>query len=179
MSVCCAGLEPAFSWGGSLVAAVDRLLNKILVFLVFIQGIGLVILIGLEVLFRYALGNALSWPEEVAGILFTWFTLIGTVLVTRSGEHIEFSTLLARLPPGLNKAVSVFNHLVISTFALFMVVYGYQYAMMFTFEKSPAAGINLLWLNFALPVNGLFIVLYGVWNILKIISRAPAEANTP
>ena len=162
-----------------MVETVDSLLNKILVFLVFIQGMGFVILIGIEVFFRYALGNALSWPEEVAGILFTWFTLIGTVLVTRGGEHIEFSSLVVRLPAGLNKAVGVFNHLVVGAFALFMAVYGYKYAVMFTFEKTPAAGINLLWLNLALPVNGLFILLYGVWNILKIISRAPAEANTP
>jgi len=160
-----------------MMGAFDKFLNKVLVFLVFVQGMGLVILIGIEVLFRYALANALSWPEEVAGILFTWFTLIGTVLVTRSGEHIEFSSLLVRLPPGVNKALGVFNQLIIGAFAVFMVIYGYNYAMMFTFEKTPAAGINLLWLNFALPVNGLLILLYALWNILKIITRGPAEAG--
>jgi len=160
-----------------MMCAFDKFLNKVLVFFVFVQGMGLVILIGIEVLFRYALANALSWPEEVAGILFTWFTLIGTVLVTRSGEHIEFSSLLVRLPPGVNKALGVFNQLIIGAFAVFMVIYGYNYAMMFTFEKTPAAGINLLWLNFALPVNGLLILLYALWNILKIITRGPAEAG--
>ncbi len=162
-----------------MMGAFDKFLNKVLVFFVFAQGMGLVILIGIEVLFRYALANALSWPEEVAGILFTWFTLIGTVLVTRSGEHIEFSSLLVRLPPGVNKALGVFNQLIIGAFAVFMVIYGFNYAMMFTFEKTPAAGINLLWLNFALPVNGLFILLYALWNILKIIARDPAEAGNP
>jgi len=160
-----------------MMGAFDKFLNKVLVFFVFVQGMGLVILIGIEVLFRYALANALSWPEEVAGILFTWFTLIGTVLVTRSGEHIEFNSLLVRLPPGVNKALGVFNQLIIGAFAVFMVIYGYHYAMMFTFEKTPAAGINLLWLNFALPVNGLLILLYALWNILKIITRGPAEAG--
>ena len=160
-----------------MMGAFDKFLNKVLVFFVFVQGMGLVILIGIEVLFRYALANALSWPEEVAGILFTWFTLIGTVLVTRSGEHIEFSSLLERLPPGVNKALGVFNQLIIGAFAMFMVIYGYNYAMMFTFEKTPAAGINLLWLNFDLPVNGLLILLYALWNILKIITRGPAEAG--
>jgi TRAP-type C4-dicarboxylate transport system permease small subunit len=154
-------------------------LNKLLVFLIFLQGLGLVALIGLEVLFRYALGNALSWPEEVAGILFTWFTLIGTVLVTRSGEHIEFNSLLVRLPRGLNQALGVFNQLIIGAFAIFMLVYGYKYALMFTFEKTPAAGINLLWLNLALPLNGLFILLYALWNIRKTLSRPRAEAGRP
>ena len=162
-----------------MIEGIDRLLNKILVFLIFLQGMGLVVLIGLEVLFRYALGNALSWPEEVAGILFTWFTLIGTVLVTRSGEHIEFNSLLVRLPLGVNRALGVFNQLIIAAFAVFMLVYGCKYAMMFTFEKTPAAGINLLWLNLALPLNGLFILLYALWNILKILSRSHAEAGNP
>jgi len=162
-----------------MMEAVDRLLTKLLVFLIFLQGMSLVVLIGLEVLFRYALGNALSWPEEVAGILFTWFTLIGTVLVTRSGEHIEFNSLLVRLPSGVNQALAVFNQLIIGAFAMFMLVYGYKYAMMFTFEKTPAAGINLLWLNLALPLNGLFILLYALWNILKILSRSHAQAGNP
>jgi TRAP-type C4-dicarboxylate transport system permease small subunit len=158
-----------------MLALFDRLLKELLVFSLFIQGMALVILIGIEVLFRYVFGNALSWPEEVAGIVFTWFTLIGTVIVTRSGEHIEFTTLLSRLPPGLNKLFAVFSQLVISMFATFMVIYGYQYAIMFTFEKTPAAGINLLWLNFALPVNGALILFYAMWNILKIVSRARLE----
>jgi TRAP-type C4-dicarboxylate transport system permease small subunit len=153
-------------------------LNKVLVFFIFIQGIGLVVLIGIEVLFRYALANALSWPEEVAGILFTWFTLIGTVLVTRSGEHIEFNSLLVRLPPAATKALGVFNQLIIGAFAMFMVIYGYNYSMMFTFEKTPAAGINLLWLNLALPINGVFILVYASWNILRTIARGSAQAGS-
>lgn len=153
---------------------VDRLINRILVFLIFMQGLGLVLLIGVEVFFRYVLGSALSWPEEVAGILFTWFTLIGIVLVTRSGEHIEFNSLIARVPPLLNKMFAVFNHLLITGFSLFMIYYGYSYAMMFTFEKSPAAGINLLWLNLALPINGLFILFYAQWNIIRILRKKGA-----
>jgi TRAP-type C4-dicarboxylate transport system permease small subunit len=100
------------------------------------------------------------------------------VLVTRSGEHIEFNSLLVRLPPAVTKALGVFNQLIIGAFAMFMVIYGYNYSMMFTFEKTPAAGINLLWLNLALPINGVFILVYASWNILRTIARGSAQAGS-
>ena len=63
-------------------------LRRVIVFIVSLQGVVLVVLIGTGVFFRYVVGQALSWPEEVAGIIFVWFTLLGIALLTQSGEHI-------------------------------------------------------------------------------------------
>jgi len=143
-------------------------LRKIMVFLVSLQGIVLVILIGAEVFFRYAVGRALSWPEEVLGFVFVWFTLLGVVLLTQSGEHIEFSFLSGRLGPRMGKILAVFTQVLIALFSILMMVHGYNYAVMFRFESTPAAGINTLWLNLSLPVCGLLILFYAHLNILRV-----------
>jgi TRAP-type C4-dicarboxylate transport system permease small subunit len=145
----------------------DRL-SKVIVFLVSLQGVVLVILIGTEVFFRYAVGRALSWPEEVLGFVFVWFTLLGVVLLTQSGEHIEFSFLSNRLGPRLGKALAVFTQVLIALFSVLMMLHGYSYAVMFRFESTPAAGINTLWLNLSLPICGLLILFYAHLNIIKV-----------
>lgn len=144
-------------------------LRKIIVFIVSLQGIMLVILIGTEVFFRYAVGRALSWPEEVLGFIFVWFTLLGVVLLTQSGEHIEFSFLPNRLGPRMGKIFSIFTQALIALFSILMIVYGYTYAVMFRFESTPAAGINALWLNLSLPICGLLIFFYSQLNIIRIL----------
>ena len=84
-----------------------------------LQGLALTLLIGTEVFFRYIVGRALSWPEEVAGIFFVWFTFLGVVLLTQSGEHIEFNFLAQRLSSRASKVLSVFIQVMIGLYALF------------------------------------------------------------
>jgi len=154
---------------------IDLYLRKILGFIVSLQGVAIVVFIGLEVFFRYIVGKALSWPEEVVGRVFVWFTLLGVVLLTQSGEHIEFSFLLSRFGPRVGKVFSVLTQVIIAFISLLMIVYGYTYAMMFQFENTPAVGINALWLYLSLPVSGVLIFLYSQINILRILK--PPEKN--
>jgi len=148
---------------------IDKSLRLAIVCLVCFAGLGLVSVIGLEVFFRYAMGRALSWPEEVGGILFVWFTVFGVVLITRSGEHVEFTFVLGRMGSRLQRWVRVFGQSVVCLVAVAMIVYGYRYAGLLGFERTPAAQINVLWLNAAMPTGGLLILFYSVRSILKIV----------
>ncbi|MCU0601066.1 MAG: TRAP transporter small permease [Desulfobacterales bacterium] len=155
----------------------DRL-RRVIVFLVSLQGVVLVIFIGTGVFFRYVVGQALSWPEEVAGIIFVWFTLLGIALLTQSGEHIEFSFLQNRFGPRMGKIFSIFTQTLVTLFSVLMIAYGYTYAMMFSSESTPAAGINTLWLNLSLPISGLLVLFYSQLNIIRILKspeRKPSQ----
>ncbi len=160
-----------------MIQRIERFLRKVLIFIVSLQGLAIVILIGAEVFFRYIVGRALSWPEEVVGVLFVWFTLIGVVLLTQSGEHIEFSFLMNRFGPRVGKVLAVFIQCVAALFSVLMIVYGWSYALMFRFESTPAVGINILWLNLSLPVCGLLILFYSQLNIVKIL-KTPEKDRT-
>jgi TRAP-type C4-dicarboxylate transport system permease small subunit len=153
-------------------------LRRVIVFIVSLQGLVLVILIGTGVFFRYVVGQALSWPEEVAGINFVWFTLLGIALLTQSGEHIEFTFLQNRLSPRMGKIFSIFTQALVTLFSVLMIAYGYTYAMMFSSESTPAAGINTLWLNLSLPISGLLVLFYSQLNIIRIL-KSPERKPSP
>jgi TRAP-type C4-dicarboxylate transport system permease small subunit len=157
-----------------MIEVIEEVLRKIVALTVAFQGLVLTLLIGTEVFFRYIVGRALSWPEEVAGIFFVWFTLLGVVLLTQSGEHIEFNFLAQKLGSRASKILSVFIQVTIGLFAFSISLSGYTYAVMFRFENTPAAGISSLWLNLSLPVSGLLIFFYSQLNILKIL-KSPAK----
>ena len=142
-----------------------------------LQGFGLVVLIGLEVFFRYVIGNALSWPEEVAGIVFVWFTLLGVALVMREDEHIAFDFLMKNAPPIVGKIITLFSLLMIQFYALFMVYFGYSYARTFSFETTPAVQINLLWVTLSVPVSGLLIVIYSLLKMVEFFSPSAKKAE--
>jgi TRAP-type C4-dicarboxylate transport system permease small subunit len=162
-----------------MIQKIEAALRRTLILVVSLQGMALVVLIGTEVFFRYVVGRALSWPEEVLGLIFVWFTLLGVVLITQSGEHIEFNFLIGRLGPRMGKVMAILIQAAIAFFSLLLILYGYSYAMMFRFESTPAVGINALWLNLSLPLCGLLILFYSQLNILKILKPPGKNRREP
>ncbi len=146
--------------------AVDLLLRGLLVLL----GGALLVLLGIEVFFRYVLESALSWPEEVAGMIFVWFTLVGTAYLVGENTHIAFSLISKRSPQWVKKVLGIFSQLVIIAYAAVMVVPGARYVKMFSFVTSPAANINLTWVNMAVPVSGVLIIFYSLINIYHTLT---------
>lgn len=142
-----------------------------------LQGIALIILIGLAVFFRYVVGHALSWPEEVAGIFFVWFTLFGVAAVLREDDHIAFDFLVKHTPPFVGRIIKMFCLLMIQVYAFFLIYHGYSYARMFSFEMTPAARINLLWLTLSLPISGLLIIIFSILKIAAIFKQAERSGS--
>ncbi len=139
------------------------------IFMVLLGGT-LLVLLGIEVFFRYVLESALSWPEEVAGMIFVWFTLVGTAYLVGENSHIAFSLISKRSPRWVGKTLGIFSQLVIVAYAVVMVIPGARYVKMFSFVTSPAANINLTWVNMAVPVSGALIIFYALINIYQTIT---------
>lgn len=153
----------------------EECLSQTLICILVLQGVALVLLIGIEVFFRYVLHDSLSWPEEVAGIVFVWFTLLGVAVGLREESHIAFDLVTKRSPPLLRKGILIFAHIVGMVYAGYMIYFGTLYAQMFSFETTPAAQINILWLNISLPVSGFFIILYALIKIITIVQTPKAN----
>ncbi len=146
-------------------------IDGIMIVVLFVQGVALLVLIGIEVFFRYVVGSALSWPEEVAGIVFVWFTLVGVSILVGENAHISFSFLDKYFPRLVSLSIKVMAHAIVILYGVIMVVYGYRYMVLFRYEVSPAAGINLMWLNSAIPFNGVLVAFYSLVNVIEETRR--------
>ena len=151
-----------------MIDRIEKYIFRIVNFFLVLQGIGLVILIGLEVFFRYIIGKALSWPEELALITFVWFTLLGVVSGVREDGHISFSFLMRHTPRRVGKMIELSCLLMIQVYAFFMIYYGYSYARLFSYETTSAARINLMWLNLSLPICGFLIFYFTLLRIVRL-----------
>ena len=155
-----------------------HLLDKIIMAVLVLQGISLVGIVCLAVFFRYVVGIALSWPEEIAGIIFVWYTLLGIVVLVAADAHIAFDAINKYLPPVIGKAIKLLSQLIIILYGAVMAIYGWKYLKAFPFEESSAAGINLSWLKIAIPLTGTLIVIYVFINMItKLKQPSPDMAK--
>ncbi len=149
-----------------------RFMNRLIMSVLIFQGISLVLIIGVSVFFRYVVGAALSWPGEVAGIIFVWYTLLGVVVLVGSESHIAFDLIGKYAPAFIDKFVKLLSQCIVLLYGVFMVVYGWKYLQLFPDETSPAAGINLSYLKVAIPVTGVLVVAYVSLNIVEVFKRS-------
>jgi TRAP-type C4-dicarboxylate transport system permease small subunit len=149
-----------------------RFLNRLIMSVLILQGISLVLIIGISVFFRYVVGAALSWPDEVAGIIFVWYTLLGIVVLVGSESHIAFDLIGNYAPPFISKSIKLLSQCIILLYGAIMAVYGWKYFQLFPDETSPAAGIDLSYLKIAIPVTGVLVVAYVILNIINAFKRS-------
>ncbi len=67
----------------------------------------MVIVILLQVFFRYVLGNALAWPEESARFLMLWMTGLMAPTAFRRGGFVSIEMLTRLLPTGASAILSL------------------------------------------------------------------------
>jgi len=130
--------------------------------IVVVLCIGLVVSLLTSVFFRYIVGQALSWPEEISLILFTWLVLLAGSLGVHEGFHVRLSIFTDRLPRSLRLILERLTTAAIGAFGVVLIYSGYDLVQRTAEHLTPTLRLPLDWLNFAAPVCGILICLHAL-----------------
>tara|TARA_R110001606_G_scaffold60229_1_gene142174 strand:- start:24 stop:611 length:588 start_codon:yes stop_codon:yes gene_type:complete len=143
----------------------------------------MVLIIILQVVFRYILGNALAWPDEGARFLMLWMTALIAPSAYRWGGFVSIEMVKDLLPA----RVGAFLSLLLLAVSLTVLVYGFQLGLNhvksgWLFNSSSLklplefvglglVRIKLAWMYMSLPVGLMMMVLVNVEMCLKSIAH--------
>ena len=119
-----------------------------------------VVIVILQVFFRYVLNSSLSWSEEAARYLFIWAALLGFSSSVEAGRLFSFEMLAAKLPPAGRQVCAALFALAAVAFLWALVVHGISLAVRTMSQSSPAMGMPMAIAYAALPVGGVLIALH-------------------
>jgi len=142
-------------------------INKLCSAICILLGLSLVAIITLEVFFRYVLNNALSWPEEIAGFMFVWFSMLGAAICLFKGTHIKVTFVVTHFNQKVQYYLKTFVHLLVILFSYILVERGYSLLHIVSMQVSPAAQINMVWEYSAIPITGAIFIFYSIVSILN------------
>lgn len=141
--------------------------EKLLLLMLSLMLSGIVVLIGLQVFLRYALGDPLTWSEEVARYLMVWFSLLGAVLGIRHYSHVGVDFFIEKLPAKLRLYVRAVGQAVSLVFISVVTVKGFDLSIDKFFIPSPAANIPMGIVYLSIPVSGALMILFQLEIIIK------------
>ena len=117
--------------------------------------------VALQVVCRYLLGAALTWSEEFARYGLVWITFLGGSVAVKRGAHIGVEVLLNALSPKVRKMVQLFTLLCVLGFLLIATIKGGQLALFNMKQHSPAMGVPMGVVYFAIPIGCLIMLIHA------------------
>lgn len=149
-----------------------QMLNKVIETLLVVIFALLVIDVVWQVVSRYVVGQSSSFTEEFARFALIWLTVLGAAYINGSKEgHLSMDFLLSKLPPDKRQARQRVIQLLMAFFALIVMVIGggnLVYTTLSLGQMSSALQIPLGYVYTIVPVCGLIIVFFSLYNIKKI-----------
>ena len=152
----------------------------------------MVIVILLQVFFRYVLNNALPWPDELARFLMLWMTGFIAPSAYRWGGFVSIEMLPQLLPKFLENILIIFLLVLSLTILLIGFQLGLQHIKIgWIFNSSSLKipldliggeqkSIKLAWMYMSLPVGIFLLILVNIELILKkIILTFNSGINLP
>ena len=122
--------------------------------------------IALQVVMRYGFGNALSWSEELALLMFSWAALGGLALGVREGFHVRLTLVLEPLPAGARASAERAIELLTAALAAYLVWSGWRYVDITRGGTSAAIAYPIELLHGIAPLAGLFVLIFAVERLL-------------
>ena len=119
-----------------------------------------VIVLFVGIVSRYVLHTPIVWSDELAGILFLWLAMLGSVVAFQRAEHMRMTAIIGMIRPEARLFLDVFATAASLTFLLLVIYPAYEFAADEVFVTTPALEIVNTWRAAALPVGiGLMLTV--------------------
>ena len=130
-------------------------------------AIVMTVMIFLQVIYRYVLGESLSFSEELARYMFIWSVAMGSALALRTRSHIGVEILVERLPETISSQARIVANVLNLTFFGLLIWYGFEMVFETMDQESAALELPMGYVYLAVPLSGIILVICEIRNALE------------
>jgi TRAP-type C4-dicarboxylate transport system permease small subunit len=131
---------------------------------------------------RYILGEQAKWTEELARFLLVWVALLGGAVAFGPKGHLGVDYFVGKLDFQARKLVTCIGHLIVLLFAGGIFLYGGIAVVLESLrmeQTTPALGWKMGYVYLALPISGIFMVVYGLENLIETLVTPAEKLHEP
>ena len=124
------------------------------------------VMIFLQVIYRYLLGESLSFSEELARYMFIWSVAMGSALALRTRSHIGVEILVERLPRSLATPAKILACAISLVFYGMLIWYGFEMVGETMDQESAALELPMGYVYLAVPLSAIVLFICEIKNVL-------------
>lgn len=149
---------------------IKNILNKILETCVVASICGMIVVVAIQIVARFALPKAPYWTEEAARIFFIFMVSFATGLAVKDKALVNVDTFLSLLPCKIRKIVKICTYLLTATLMAIMLIKSITFIKIGSMQRSPSLGIPMSYVFVSMFILSLFVCVYSLiiaWDIIK------------
>ncbi len=119
----------------------------------------MVVVIFLQVFFRFVVRSSLPWSEEVARYIMAYAIFIGAAIAAKEGAHIGILAVVDKFPKSAEKYTRTFAMLVSFFFSIVLIYLAFLIVQFLvnTGQKSPALRIPIWMAYLSVPLGAVLM----------------------
>ena len=155
---------------GQTLKPINALLIRALEILAVIAAAALVLDVVWGVVTRAMPGGQAKWTEELARFLLIWVSMLGGALAFRRREHLGIDFLVTSMHSDVNHGLQVLKQGIVCITAAAVFLYGGFRIVsdaLIAQQTTPALGWKMGYVYAAVPLAGVFILLFSLEEMLS------------
>ena len=125
---------------------------------------------------RHILNEQAKWTEELARFLLVWISMLGGAVAFGTKGHLGVDYFVGKFDPEVQKLMAVVANLIVLFFAVAVFVVGGGQVVrdaLAVEQMTPALGWKMGYVYLAVPIAGIFMVIYTIENLIETIATKP------
>jgi len=151
-----------------MFASVVKRVNRVSEHFLNILLVVMVVVVFLQVIFRFLLTVPLSWSEEVARYVMVWTTFLGAALAVEKKAHPYVEVLVNLLPLVIRVPMNILIICISCIFYAILVFYGTMFVTTSVMQPSAALEIPMGYVYIVIPVGGILLILNSLVEIQNV-----------
>lgn len=156
-----------------IIHDIDKVINKILRFIVIIMLSVMSVVVFAQVLFRIV-HLSIPWSEELSKYLLIWSTFLGAAICIRKGSLVGLEFLKNSMSEEKQKILQTILNLIVCAMLLFLINVGFWAVRRVWFQITPVLKLSMGLMYAAIPIGSVFMLIN---QILVTIYSWKGEEN--
>jgi len=140
----------------------------------------MLVLVIMQVLYRYVLHIPIPWAEELARYLFTWLIFLGASLTSANDEHLSIDVFQDMLPDKVKLYVQIVLDVIILVFLALLLAMSIDLVSEVKSTKTPVLQISMALPYGSILFGSIFMFIHTVNNIIlkvmKVVKREVVDS---
>ena len=141
-----------------IIHGIDKVINKILRFIVIIMLSVMSVVVFAQVLFRIV-HLSIPWSEELSKYLLIWSTFLGAAICIRKGSLVGLEFLKNSLSEEKQKLLQTILNLIVCAMLLFLISVGFWAVRRVWFQITPVLKLSMGLMYAEIPVGSVFMLI--------------------
>ena len=141
-----------------IIHDIDKVINKILRFIVIIMLSVMSVVVFAQVLFRIV-HLSITWSEELSKYLLIWSTFLGAAICIRKGSLVGLEFLKNSMSEEKQKILQTILNLIVCAMLLFLINVGFWAVRRVWFQITPVLKLSMGLMYAAIPIGSVFMLI--------------------